>query len=154
MKEKREAKRVALFDSHTWFAGFDTDHGGPLPNSATYVLPELNKGYIPKWDGEKWTQIETHVGESGFVNGQAVLIAEHGPYPEGWSREYVDPRTPEEIKKAEILARLGALDLERIRPIGAILNGAGTDEDKTRLSALETEAASLRSELQALATQC
>lgn len=43
--------------------------------------------------------------------------------------------------------RFSEIDRARIRPLAAIVAGAGTDEDKSRLKALEEEAAQLRAEL-------
>lgn len=50
-------------------------------------------------------------------------------------------------RRAEILARLEKIDAESIRAIRAINIGAGGQFDATKLSALETEAAALRTEL-------
>ena len=43
--------------------------------------------------------------------------------------------------------RFAEIDRERIRPLAAIVAGVGTDEDKSRLKALEEEAAQLRAVL-------
>lgn len=51
------------------------------------------------------------------------------------------------LRSAEIARRFAEIDRERIRPLAAIAVGAGTDEDKSRLAALEQEAAQLREEL-------
>ena len=51
------------------------------------------------------------------------------------------------LRAAEISRRFSEIDRERIRPLAAIVAGAGTDEDKSRLAALEQEAAQLREEL-------
>ena len=47
----------------------------------------------------------------------------------------------------EIKSRLAEIDNLEIRPIGAILVGNGTDEDKKRLEELEAEKVELRNEL-------
>ena len=51
------------------------------------------------------------------------------------------------LRAAEISRRFAEIDRERIRPLAAIVAGVGTDEDKSRLKALEEEAAQLREEL-------
>ena len=51
------------------------------------------------------------------------------------------------LRAAEISRRFAAIDRERIRPLAAIVAGVGTDEDKSRLKALEDEAEMLRVEL-------
>ena len=52
------------------------------------------------------------------------------------------------IERAEdIKARLTEIDSLEIRPIGAILVGNGTDEDKKKLEELEAEKVELRNEL-------
>lgn len=49
-------------------------------------------------------------------------------------------------------ARLAAIDVEAIRPLRAIVIGAGTQFDTDKLAALEVEAATLRAERAALAS--
>ena len=69
--------------------------------------------------------------------------------------ETVEPRETDEhraaresrLRAAEISRRFNEIDRERIRPLAAIVAGVGTDEDKSRLAALEQEAAQLRAEL-------
>ena len=69
--------------------------------------------------------------------------------------ETVEPRETDEqraaresrLRAAEIARRFNEIDRERIRPLAAIVAGVGTDEDKSRLTALEQEAAQLRAEL-------
>ena len=51
------------------------------------------------------------------------------------------------LRAAEISRRFSEIDRERIRPLAAIVAGVGTDEDKSRLKALEEEATQLRTEL-------
>ena len=51
------------------------------------------------------------------------------------------------LRAAEIARRFSEIDRERIRPLAAIVSGVGTDEDKSRLKALEEEATQLRTEL-------
>lgn len=69
--------------------------------------------------------------------------------------EIIEPRENDEqraarenrLRAAKISRRFSEIDRARIRPLAAIVAGAGTDEDKSRLKALEEEAAQLRAEL-------
>lgn len=151
------SKQVAIYDSDGWFAGFDSDYGGPLPHSATYILPDLIEDFIPRWTGEGWEQIENHKGKKGYVNGQYTTIAEYGPRPEGWSDEYIDPRTPEEIRTAEIDSELRVLDDNAARPLCTVISkiaaGAAidsSDEDAALLLHIESIKEALREERRAL----
>ena len=54
------------------------------------------------------------------------------------------------LRAAEIARRFAAIDRERIRPLAAIAAGTATDEDRSRLAALEQEATQLRAELAGL----
>ena len=69
--------------------------------------------------------------------------------------EIIEPRENDEqraarenrLRAAKISRRFSEIDRARIRPLAAIVAGVGTDEDKSRLKALEEEAAQLRAEL-------
>lgn len=69
--------------------------------------------------------------------------------------EIIEPRETDEeraarerrLRAAEIAREFAAIDRERVRPLAAIVAGLGTDEDKSRLKALEEEAAQLRAVL-------
>ncbi len=69
--------------------------------------------------------------------------------------EIIEPRENDEqraarenrLRAAKISRRFSEIDRARIRPLAAIVAGLGTDEDKSRLKALEEEAAQLRAEL-------
>lgn len=54
------------------------------------------------------------------------------------------------LRAAEIARRFAEIDRERIRPLAAIAAGTATDEDRSRLAALEEEAKVLRTELSGL----
>lgn len=77
-----------------YYAGEVEDYG-LLPNNATRTVPTLKKGFVPRWTGKKWEQIENHKGKSGYVNGQPHEIKEYGPLPEGWSDTPPPPTTGE-----------------------------------------------------------
>lgn len=69
--------------------------------------------------------------------------------------EIIEPRENDEqraarenrLRAAKISRRFSEIDRARIRPLAAIVAGVGTDEDKSRLKALEEEAAQLRAVL-------
>ena len=67
-------------------------------------------------------------------------------------QETVEERAAREgrLRAAEIARRFAAIDRERIRPLAAIAAGTATDEDRSRLAALEQEATQLRAELAGL----
>jgi hypothetical protein len=69
--------------------------------------------------------------------------------PEGWVKpEFPGPsEDPVEQRKAEIQARLNAIDRESIRPLRAIADNTATEYDRQKLASLEEEAAALRTEL-------
>lgn len=78
-----------------YYAGEAEDYG-ILPNNATHTVPTLKKGFVPRWTGGKWEQVEDHKGKSGYVNGQPHEVKEYGPLPEGWS-DTPPPPTIEEL---------------------------------------------------------
>ena len=93
-----------------YFAGEVEDYG-LLPNNATYTVPTLKKGFVPRWTGEKWGQVEDHKGKSGYVNGQQHEIKEYGPLPDGWSDTPSPPTHEELFDRLRILrdARISAV---------------------------------------------
>ena len=49
------------YDINGFYAGAAEDYG-LLPNNATHTAPELREGFIPRWTGESWEQVENHMG--------------------------------------------------------------------------------------------
>ena len=124
----------------------------PPANALRGKKPTAKAGYHPGEKNGKWIEIEDHRGEKGYLDGQPHTISDFGPYPNGWSKQAPDP-TPEEIRqtrKAEILYRLNEIDTESIRPLRSVSSGSPSEEDISRLTALDEEAASLREELHAI----
>ena len=78
-----------------YFAG-EVDDYGILPNNATHMTPTVVEGFVSRWTGKNWEQVEDHKGKSGYVNGGPYEIKEYGPLPEGWS-ETPPPPTTEEL---------------------------------------------------------
>ena len=137
------------------------------PNNAVRVPPpEAGQGLWPVWDAAAglWDTVQDHRGEKGYLNGQGHEIKDLGPYPDGWSTT-PPPLTAEETKrrqKAELLARLDALDRQSARPARAIIKARFADnrsfedvqtdngDDIERLSDLESEAVVVRTQLAVL----
>ena len=146
-------KKVYAFDKKGFFIGEDSDYGTGLPNNSTYIAaPALQEGFVPKWDGSAWVQTETHIGETGYVDGVSFEIKEHGAYPANWSTEAPEP-TAAEIKEKriqEISQELDAIDRKSIRSERSIQLGKGTAADTKKLQDLDDEATVLRAELQGL----
>lgn len=122
---------------------------GFLPNNATRVPPEDRPGHVARWTGDTWEYLEDHRGKSGWVGGAQMTIRDPGPLPEGWSDTPPDPSPGEAAasRRMGILARLGEIDAASVRPLRTIARGEGTDDDRERLAALDSEAADLRREL-------
>ncbi len=89
------------YDMHGYYAGKIEDHG-LLPSNATATMPEQREGYIPRWNGSAWEQVENHRGEAGWLNGTPRKIGDYGPYPDGWSA--IEP----EKSREELLRMLRA----------------------------------------------
>lgn len=142
------------YDLKGYYAG-PIESYGLLPNNATFTAPTEEEGYIPRWNGKAWEQVEDHKGESGWINGEPHKIEAYGPYPEGWSATPPEPTQEEKnaARIAEIKAELVQLDNESVRALRAILNEKGTDADKTKLAELEAQAEGLRAELETLGVE-
>ncbi len=138
--------RCYQYTSDGYFAGADEDYG-LLPNNATYDAPACREGYVPRWTGEAWEQVEDHTGAEGWLDGLPHRIAEPGPLPAGWSET---PPEPEPLaRRDEIMARLTEIDWASVRPLRAISSGDATDFDRQKLADLDAEARELRDELSA-----
>lgn len=84
------------YNSEGYYVGMGEDYG-LLPNNATHITPPaLLEGFISRWTGTAWEQVENHVGKEGYVNGEYTIIREYGPLPEGWS-DTPPPPTSEEL---------------------------------------------------------
>ena len=55
-----------------------------------------------------------------------------------------------QIRKAELIAQLDAIDLKTLRSLRSIHAGSGTEEDKNQLEKLEARAEQLREQLHSL----
>ena len=83
------------YTSDGYFAGEVEDYG-LLPNNAARTVPTIVEGFVPRWTGKNWEQVEDHKGKKGYVNDEPYEIKEYGPLPEGWS-ETPPPPTTEEL---------------------------------------------------------
>jgi len=77
----------------------------------------------PKWSGGKWVEGLTAPELTAVKNTQ---------------------------RKAEIIARLSKIDIEALRPLREVANNTATKFDTDKLTKLDTEAKTLRTELAGL----
>ncbi|MHA6478898.1 phage tail protein [Stutzerimonas sp. KH-1] len=90
---------------------------------------------------------------AALINGQAagkVIGVDKGGRP-----CLQDPAPPSAAeltarRRAELLAKLSAVDAASARPLRAILVGSATDADRARLTDLDSQATALRAELASL----
>ena len=132
--------------------GEDEDYG-VLPNNATHIAPpDVPGGFIPRWNGGAWEQVEDHKGKEGYLDGQPHTVKEHGPLPEGWSDTPPEPTEAElaERRRGEILARLADIDAARSRPLADLALGLDEGFAQQKLEGLEAERAELAAELAGL----
>jgi len=90
---------VYQYDASGYFAGESDDCDGPLPHNTTRTAPKLQDGFIPRWSGKKWNQVQDHRGKNGYVDGKPFTVKDYGPLPDGWSDD-PPPPTPEELVAA------------------------------------------------------
>lgn len=144
---------VYQYDSNGFYTGETEDYGDgiTLPNNTTRIVPTIQQGYCPMWNGRGWVLVESHIGEEGFINGFPITISEHGPLPYGFSKERVaSEKGKNENRHTEIVLRLCEIDRLSVRPIRAILTGTEAKEDKERLGELGKERKVLVEELKTL----
>jgi hypothetical protein len=128
---------------------------GTLPpaNALRGDKPTVPAGYWPSEKDGRWIDIEDHRGEEGYVNGSPFTILDFGTYPSGWS--ITPPELTDEektgLRRAEINAIFAQIDADSIRPLRAIANGEGCDDDRKKLAELAATATALREELTRLA---
>lgn len=84
------------YDASGYFAGEAEDYG-LLPNNATSTAPQKREGFIPRWTGEAWEQVEDHKGREGYVDGKPHTVKEYGPLPDGWSDTPPEPTFDEAV---------------------------------------------------------
>lgn len=140
-----------------YYAGEAEDYG-ILPNNATYTAPPAAQdGFVHRWTGTSWEQVEDHKGREGYVNGEPFTVKDFGPLPDGWS-DTPPPPTDEYLRQQhiiEIKATLTEIDARSARPLRAMLldlrNGIDPSvEDEAELAVCEAEAIELRADLAGL----
>ena len=70
-----------------------------LPANGCFDTPVFEDDKWPRRVNDAWANVESHVGEEGFVNGVPTKIEAHGPLPSGWSDTLPLPSI-EEVKSA------------------------------------------------------
>lgn len=99
MQDEREPRTVCQLDSEGYFIGTTFADPDPL-NLDNYLIPagcidvaapDTAPGIIARWDGDKWVEIENHIGETVYstADGRAIVIDQLGAYP---ANTTIDPR--------------------------------------------------------------
>lgn len=95
-----------------YYSGSVEDYGF-LPNNATYTKPLAEKdGFVQKWNGKEWEYVESHKGESGYLDGKPFEMKQYGPLPDGFTETPPPPTDAElaEQVRAERDGKLAASD--------------------------------------------
>ena len=125
---------VYQYDSNGYFVGHCDDYGDSLPHNCIAVQPVLQEGFIPRWNGEGWEQVENHKGLEGYLNGEPYTIKDYGPLPDGFSTSKPLPSLDEAKKQARQELKSYR---QQIEYGGFMLNGQRWDseqKDELRLS--------------------
>ena len=126
--------------------------GSNHPLNALRIKPGSKSGYWPCEKSGKWTFIEDHRGERGYVDGKEFEIKTVGPYPNGWSKEE-PPKSQEEQDRERLWAidgELISLDNDSVRPLREINAGVEVDYNKAKLARIDAQIAELREERKTL----
>lgn len=107
------------YNSDGFYAGAIEDFG-LLPSNSTYKKPVQKNGFIQKWNGQDWEDVENHKGEKGYLNGQPFEIRGYGPYPEGFSLELPEPSAEEKLAAA-ITRKTGEIETKYQQALEASL---------------------------------
>ena len=100
-------------------------------------------------DGLECEQPEWVIPDNSPLASKITSLGDIEPVTNEYG-ELIDVKSPEpttEQKIAELKQQLAELDLQAVRPLRAIAAGTGTDEDKARLSEIESQAETLRAEI-------
>lgn len=130
------------YDDSGYFAG-ETEDYGLLPNNATYTPTETQDGFIPRWTGAAWEQVENYKEREGYLDGQPHTIREYGPLPEGFS-DTPPPPTFEEAVTAKLGEVMGGYS-SAFRPLEAVYPAA----EREGWPLQEAEAKALKADPQA-----
>ena len=97
------------YNKQGYFIGEEMDYGTGLPNNSTYdAPPAFKEGFIPYWNGTKWTQAENHKGKTVWQKGegeepkewQETEWKEYGALPDNVSLS-PPPKTLAEAKESK-----------------------------------------------------
>lgn len=92
-----------------------------LPANATFEKPNLQEGFAPVWNGEKWENIEDNRGKEYWLNTDeygtpAREMKELGPFPAG-SVFTAPEKTIDELKQDKIQELKSERDQLEVEPI-------------------------------------
>ena len=117
-------KTVYQYDAEGFYTGECTAYSGRIPHGTTEKKPSRKKNYIPRWTGQKWVQVQNHMGEAGYVNGEYIEIKTYGPLPKGFSTEVpVNPENEIQEQISEYRTYLADTDYISLKLAEAIAAG-------------------------------
>lgn len=150
------SKTVYQYDAEGYFAGETVSFNGLMPNGCVDVAPPIITGFIPRWNGKAWDQVEDHRGEEGFVDGQPIIIRDYGARPEGWSLE--PPELTNDQKIVLLKDQIKQVESNGGRAnreinLALIEGNQPPAEAFDRLMAIESEIVPLRAQVQTLSAK-
>ena len=133
---------VYQYDSSGYFVGQCDDYGGSLPHNCCAIAPDVQAGFIPRWDGAAWQNVENHTAKAWDGQTQtptaywlpadtwdtpARHMTEPGPLPAG--ALLTAPTKPLDVAKAEAKTQLKAYR-QQVEYGGFMLNGVKWDSEQ------------------------
>lgn len=100
-----------------------------MPVFSTTIKPQIKKGFVPVFDGQKWIQSPDNRGEEmiNLQTGETAICSEFGDVPEGFMlySQYIltdeyRQKCEEDLKtqkRNDILTQIEELDKKRVRAI-------------------------------------
>ena len=118
-----KAKDCYQYNHEGYYVGITTDYCGFKPVNATYNPPIVQEGFIPRWTGKAWEQVEDHRGIEYWLPGDdwqtpARVMKEPGPLPDG--AVLTRPEKPAPTLEEAKAAKIASIDAETS---SAILSG-------------------------------
>ena len=120
-------------------------------NSSDFIRDTTDWIEIDEGEGDKYHHAQNNyfdkpiIDENGIYNYKLVDRKSVLRSDEDKAAEIAKIQNQQKI--AELKQQLAELDLQAVRPLRAIAAGTATDEDKSRLSEIESQAETLRSEI-------
>lgn len=127
---------VYQYNLQGYYIGETIAYNNLLPVNTTEKAPTLQDGYIPKWNGIAWEQVENHVGKEGYVNGEEFTVTQYGALPEGFSDTAPEP-TLEEAKTSKLAEIKQAF--ETVSASGYTVSSLGYRVDATTTSLTDVQ---------------